>query len=101
MNTQPFSFDDWETLLRETVAHELQDGYREAIVKFRYWLRQTDKRPNNQATQNKYPWPDIANGLPHAGDQAPLGLVRVLLVSREFLCRMRGLATLLFCMPMK
>jgi len=46
MNVKPFCFEDWEIALRETVPPELQSGYREAIVKFRYWLRQTDKQPD-------------------------------------------------------
>ena len=48
MNALPLNVDDWETVLRETVAPELQAGYREAIIKFRYWLRQADRRPDVQ-----------------------------------------------------
>jgi integron integrase len=42
-------FEDWERVLRAKVPSDLQRGYREAIVKFRYWLRQTGK-PANAAT---------------------------------------------------
>ena len=36
-------FDDWEAVLQAEVSPELRRPYREAIVKFRYWLRQTGK----------------------------------------------------------
>lgn len=38
-------FDDWESVLREQVPEDRQRAYREAIVKFRYWLRETGKSP--------------------------------------------------------
>ena len=56
MNDQAFRFEDWETALRETVAPELQRGYREAIVKFRYWLRQTRKEPDVEAFKAHLEW---------------------------------------------
>jgi len=42
-------FDDWEQVLRASLPSEHHRGYREAIVKFRYWLRETG-RPANSAT---------------------------------------------------
>ncbi len=39
-------FDDWEQVLAETLPPDLRKPYREAIVKFRYWLRQTGKTPD-------------------------------------------------------
>ena len=56
MNDQAFRFEDWETALRETVAPEFQGGYREAIVKFRYWLRQTRKEPDVEAFKAHLEW---------------------------------------------
>ena len=41
MEKRPIVFDEWEAALKQTVAPELQREYREAIVKFRYWLKQT------------------------------------------------------------
>ena len=37
------TFDQWQQALRETVPAKLQRAYREAIVKFLYWLRETGK----------------------------------------------------------
>jgi len=45
MDEKPIIFEDWERVLRETVPAEVQRAYREAIVKFRYWLRETGKAP--------------------------------------------------------
>lgn len=36
MDNRPIVFDEWEAVLKQKVAPELQRGYREAIVKFRY-----------------------------------------------------------------
>ena len=56
MDEKPFCFEDWATALRETVAPEFQGGYREAIVKFRYWLRQTRKEPDVEAFKAHLEW---------------------------------------------
>jgi len=40
------TFEDWERVLRETVPVGLRAGYREAVVKFRYWLREKGKSAN-------------------------------------------------------
>ena len=56
MDEKPFCFEDWETALRETVAPDLQVGYREAIVKFRYWLRQTGKQPDVETFKAHLEW---------------------------------------------
>ena len=56
MDTRTIQFEDWETALRETVAPELQRGYREAIVKFRYWLRQTGKPPDVKTFKAHLKW---------------------------------------------
>ena len=39
MDDQPLVFEDWETVLKAEVPPERQRRYREAIVKFRFWLR--------------------------------------------------------------
>ncbi len=33
MEKRPIVFDEWEAVLKQTVVPELQQGYREAIVK--------------------------------------------------------------------
>ena len=46
MDDQPIMFNDWEQALMTTVPPDRRRIYREAIVKFRYWLRQTGKTPD-------------------------------------------------------
>jgi len=41
MRGTTMGFDDWESVLQTEVPAELPPLYRQAIVKFRYWLRQT------------------------------------------------------------
>jgi integrase len=48
--------EDWERLLREAVPADRQRGYREAIVKFRYWLRATGKPPTVAAFKEHLDW---------------------------------------------
>ena len=45
MDTTPIIFEDWEPALGTAVPTDRHRAYREAIVKFRYWLRQTGKLP--------------------------------------------------------
>ena len=45
MSAETIVFDDWENGLRETVPPEKQGEWREAVVKFRHWLRETGKQP--------------------------------------------------------
>ncbi len=49
-------FDEWEAVLKQTVAPELQRGYREAIVKFRYWLKQTGRTPDVETFKAHLEW---------------------------------------------
>ena len=42
-------FEDWERVLRDTVPAKLQADYREAVVKFLYWLRE-QRKPASVAT---------------------------------------------------
>ena len=43
MDALAIVFDDWEQVLAATLPKDLRKPYREAIVKFRYWLRQTGR----------------------------------------------------------
>jgi len=49
-------FEDWERVLKETVPVRLQGGYREAVVKFRYWLREKGKRADLEAFKEHLAW---------------------------------------------
>lgn len=55
--------DDWESVLREQVPEDRQRAYREAIVKFRYWLRETGKSPVAGAFKEHLDWKQ--SYLPH------------------------------------
>jgi hypothetical protein len=56
MGNNSIVFDDWGTVLKQTVAPELQQEYREAIGKFRYWLKQTGKTPNVKTFKEHLEW---------------------------------------------
>ncbi len=43
MDATVISFDDWEHVLAEVVPSDRQRVYRESIIKFRHWLRETGK----------------------------------------------------------
>ncbi len=43
MDATVIFFDDWEQVLKTAVPPDRQRAYREAIIKFRYWLRETGK----------------------------------------------------------
>ena len=45
MSEMVIAFEDWERVLRDTVPPDRQGAWREAVVKFRYWLRETGKPP--------------------------------------------------------
>ena len=49
-------FDDWEKVLRDTVPVNLQKEYREAIVKFRYWLREQGKVASVEVFKEHLAW---------------------------------------------
>jgi hypothetical protein len=50
------TFDDWEQVLRAGVSPYRYRAYREAIVKFRYWLRETDNVPNVKDFKRHLDW---------------------------------------------
>jgi integron integrase len=49
-------FDDWEHILRTSVPADRRHAYREAIVKFRYWLRKTGKLPDAETFREHLEW---------------------------------------------
>lgn len=56
MDDQPIMFNDWEQALMTTVPPDRRRIYREAIVKFRYWLRQTGKTPDAETFKEHLEW---------------------------------------------
>jgi len=56
MSERAIVFDDWETVLRTEIAPELCRPCREAIVKFRYWLRQTGTAPVPETFKADLDW---------------------------------------------
>ena len=49
-------FDDWEKVLKAKVPASRYRAYREAIVKFRYWIRQTGKSPDAGTFKEHLEW---------------------------------------------
>lgn len=49
-------FEDWERVLQATVPFEKQGAYREAVVKFRHWLRETQRAPTAEAFKEHLAW---------------------------------------------
>ena len=49
-------FDDWERVLKDTVPANLQKEYREAVVKFRYWLREKGKAASVEVFKEHLAW---------------------------------------------
>ena len=56
MDNAPICFDDWEHALRTSVPADRHHAYREAIVKFRYWLRETGKLPDATTFREHLEW---------------------------------------------
>ena len=56
MDALTIVFDDWEQVLASTLPPDLRKPYREAIVKFRYWLRQTGKTPDAETFKEHLDW---------------------------------------------
>ena len=55
-NGRIVSFDHWERALKDSVPVALQSGYREAIIKFRYWLREKGKSAGVEAFKEHLAW---------------------------------------------
>ena len=49
-------FEDWERVLRDTVPAALRAGYREAVVKYRYWLRERGKSATAESFKEHLAW---------------------------------------------
>ena len=49
-------FEDWERVLRDTVPADLRAGYREAVVKYRYWLREKGKSATAESFKEPLAW---------------------------------------------
>lgn len=56
MDETVITFDDWEQVLKARVPPDRYHAYREAIVKFRYWLRKTHKIPNVETFKLHLEW---------------------------------------------
>ena len=56
MDITPIIFEDWEPVLRAAVPLDRYRAYREAIVKFRYWLRDTGWRPGRTFARFRNSW---------------------------------------------
>ena len=56
MDEKIAEFEGWERALRDTVPAALQADYREAVVKFRYWLREKGKAANVGAFKEHLAW---------------------------------------------
>lgn len=56
MSEKVIAFEDWERVLRDTVPPDRQGAWREAVVKFRYWLRETGKPPTVEVFKEHLAW---------------------------------------------
>ena len=56
MENRPIVFDDWEQVLRAEVPSDRQKPYREAVVKFRYWLREKGKEAVEASFREHLDW---------------------------------------------
>ena len=56
MKEEQVEFEGWEKVLRETVPAERQRGYREAVIKFRYWLKKNGKRATGEVFREHLAW---------------------------------------------
>ena len=56
MDHRIIEFEGWERVLKATVPAGLQAGYREAVTKFRYWLREKGKTATVEAFKEHLAW---------------------------------------------
>lgn len=56
MEAKLIIFEDWEQALMASVPPDRRQAYREAIVKFRYWLKQTGALPDVEAFRKHLSW---------------------------------------------
>jgi hypothetical protein len=56
MGGKPIVFENWEQALQAEVPPNCRSAWRTAIVKFRYWLRETGKAPVDAAFKEHLEW---------------------------------------------
>ena len=56
MSDDVIVFEDWEQVLRSTVPVAQQGAWREAVVKFRYWLRENGKPATAEVFKEHLAW---------------------------------------------
>jgi integron integrase len=56
MDSRPIVFENWEAALQAEVSPDCQPAWRTAIIKFRYWLRETGKTPVAAAFKAHLDW---------------------------------------------
>ena len=56
MSAEMVVLEEWERVLRDTVPADKQALWREAVVKFRYWLRETGRAPTVEAFKEHLAW---------------------------------------------
>lgn len=56
MSDEVAHWEQWEQVLRQTVPANLQRSYREAVVKFLYWLRETGKVARVEVFREHLAW---------------------------------------------
>ena len=49
-------FEEWEKVLKVGVSPDHSRAFREAIVKFRYWLRETDQKAVAETFKRHFDW---------------------------------------------
>ena len=49
-------FDEWEKILKVGDSPDRCRAFREAIAKFRYWLRETYQKPVAEAFKRHFDW---------------------------------------------
>jgi hypothetical protein len=56
MSEERIVLEDWERVLGDAVPADKQAVWREAVVKFRYWLRETGRAPTGEAFRAHLAW---------------------------------------------
>ena len=56
MSEERIVFEEWEQVLKKTVPPERQGAFREAVVKFRFWLREKGKNATAEVFKEHLAW---------------------------------------------
>ena len=56
MSEERIVFEEWEQVLKNTVPPERQGAFREAVVKFRFWLREKGKHATAEVFKEHLAW---------------------------------------------